>query len=305
MLSIPIYRSHNYFVYKVCCGEIEGDGTPIDSAVTTFKSTHTGDASVSVTRLSSGTGERLGGTWYISLDGEASERIAANALAEEVLIAVSNLTSAGNVTVTDGENGEGFNGERSWVIQFHDWNDPNHTLTTPVFTVGSESLTGINAMATVSGGKSQVSEFCEKAVVEVTSSLSAGEINDCVFTADWRGGTSYAVPAFNFNANSSVVEEALATVDREILGKVWVSRAGTTASGGGIWNITFVENTEGRVPELDCASDAEALQMVNATCEAIAGFFAFDFDGNVTQYILHNSTELEVSDQLRLLRSTC
>lgn len=302
---MPIYLFRNSIgVRKVCCGEVEADGTPIDRAVATFKSMHTGDASVRVIRLSSGTGERLGGTWYLSLDGEASERIAANALTEEVLIAVSNLTSSGNVTVAEGVNGEGPNGERTWAILFHDWNDPNRTLTTPIVTLGSESLTGTNAMATVGGGNSQISEFCDKAVVQVTSELSAGEINDCVLTADWQGGTSYAVPAFEFDANSSVIERALATVDRKILGEAWVSRAGTTGTAGGIWNITFVENAEGRTPELDCGSDAEALQLVNATCEAIGGFFAFDFDGNVTQYIPYNATKSEVSDQPRLLQST-
>lgn len=295
----------NLIARKVCCGEIEADGTPVDSAFTTFTSTHTGDALIEVTRLSSGTGERLGGTWYLSLDGEASERIAADARAEEVMVAVSNLPSAGNVTVADGADGEGPNGERSWVILFHDWNDPNRTATNQILTVGDEGLTGTAATATIGGGGvSQVSEFCDKAAVKVTSALSAGEIDDCAFIAHWQGGTSYVVPAFAFDANSSIVKEALASVDKGILGEVWVSRDDATGGARGIWNITFVENAEGRTPELDCGSDAAVLQLMNATCEPIGGAFTVGLNGNATRDISYNATDAEVSEKYDSPRGT-
>lgn len=260
---------------------------------------HTGDALVDVTRLASGTGTGVGGTWYLSLDGEASERIAADARAEDVLIAVNNLTSAGNVTVTDGVGGDGPNGERSWVIHFHDWNNPNRTATNPIVAVGDEGLTGTAALATVDGGAFEVSEFCHKAVVQVSSSLTAGEIDDCVFTADWQGGASYTVPLFAFDANSSMVEEALASIDSEVLGVVWVSRDDdSTGAAEGVWNITFVENAEGRTPDLGCGSDAAVLQLVNATCEAIGGNFSVGFGGNLTRDISYSATDSEVREKV-------
>ncbi|CAM9632862.1 unnamed protein product, partial [Hapterophycus canaliculatus] len=78
----------------------------------------TGDASIGVSRLSPGTGERLSGTWYLSFDGEASARIDAGASAEEVTILIQNLTAAGNVSVTESVTERGYNGERSWVLTF-------------------------------------------------------------------------------------------------------------------------------------------------------------------------------------------
>lgn len=257
--------------------------------------------------MSSGTGERLGGTWYLSLDGIASTRISASATAEDVSNAIANLTAAGNVTVTDGIEDEGYNGERSWVVTFHDWNNPNRTAMPPALTVGDLGLTGTGAavrlktvgltFVTSSDGELIVSDLCTKAVVTLSSLLSAGDIDECVFVAAWHGGSggnTYNVPTFAYNANSSVLETALGNVDETVLGEVWVSREGTTGGGGGIWNITFIENTEGRVPELQCGSDADVSQTANATCDAVDGVFVLEFDGNATQEIPYNASALEV-----------
>lgn len=266
-------------------------------------SLYTGDASVGVSRLYEGTGERLSGTWYLSLDGEASARIDAGALDEDVLSAIADLTAAGNVSVTAGMEGEGYNGERSWVVTFHDWNNPNRTTKTPVLRVGDEGLVGIGAAAhletagaaaVASDGELDLSDLCTKAVVQISSLVSSGVIEDCVAVAAWQGGTSYAVPAFSFDANASSVETALASVDRAVLGEVWVSRQGTSGSGGGLWNVTFVGNAEGRTPALQCGSDATLETAVNASCDAIGGVFVLAFEGNATSEIPYNASALEV-----------
>lgn len=294
---------------KVCCGEKAfGDHTTIvDESAATLRSMFTGDASVGVSRLSPGTGERLGGTWYLSLDGEASARIDAAASAEEVTMAVQNLTAAGNVSVTESATETGYNGERSLVVTFFDWNDPNRTTAPAVVTVGDEDLTGTGAAAyleisdgrssTVAGsdGKLEASQLCSKAVARVSSLLSSSEIDDCVVVAGWQGGTAYAVPAFSFDANATSLETALESMDDTVLSDVWVSREEeVSASGGSVWNVTFVGNVEGRVPELQCGSDADVLQVTNASCAAIGGSFALAFGGNVTQAISFNASALEV-----------
>lgn len=250
-----------------------------------------------------GTGERLGGTWYISLDGEFSTRIDAGALAEEVTSAITNLTAAGNVSVTDGAEGEGHNGERSWVITFHDWNDPNRTATPPVLAIGDESLTGTRAAAhleaagvsaVTSEGELDVSDVCVKAVMQLSSLISSGFIDDCSIVASWDSGATYAVPAFSFDANASFVEEAFAAVDSSALGEVWVSSEGISSGGGGVWNLTFVGNAAGRLPELECGSDAAVSRVANASCDAIGGAFVLNFDGNFTEEIAYNASALEV-----------
>lgn len=299
---------------KVCCGEKGfGEGAAIvDETTATLKSMYSGDASIGVSLLSPGSGERLGGTWYLSLDGEASERIDAGANAEDVLVAIQNLTAAGNVSVTDSVEGDGYNGERSWVVTFFDWNDPNRTASPPVVTVGDEDLAGTGASAHLesasvtvdSDGELEVSQLCAKAVVQVSSLLPSGEIDECVVVAAWQGGgTTYAVSSFSFDANASSVETALASVDKTALGQVWVSREEeNSASGGGVWNVTFVGNSEGRTPELQCASDADVLQITNSSCEAIGGSFVLAFAGNTTQEIAFNASALEVCGELTVFQ---
>lgn len=288
---------------KACCGEIGFNGTVFDDTAATLKSMYTGDASIEVTRLSSGTGERLGGTWYLSLDGEASVRIDAGALAEEVSNAIANLTAAGNVSVTDGVEGEGYNGERSWVVTFDDWNDPNRTAMPPTIAVGYEDLVGTGAAvhlktadAFAIGGDEelQVAGLCDKGVVQLSSLLFSGVIDDCVVVPPWNGGTTYTVPSFPFDANSSTVKTAFEKVNQTVLGEVWVSRDSTSGSGGGVWNVTFVDNAEGRTPGLQCGLDADVSHLVNASCDPIGGFFVLTFDGNATEEIAYNASALEV-----------
>lgn len=257
--------------------------------------------------MSLGTGERLGGTWYLSLDGEASTRIDAGALAEEVTSAIANLTAAGNISVTDGVEGEEYNGERSWVITFHDWNDPNRTATPPVLAVGDESLAGTRAAAhlentgvsaVTSEGELDVSGVCVKAVVHLSSLISSGFIDECSVVASWDSGATYAVPAFSFDANASTVKDAFADVDPSALGQVWVSHEGVSSSGGGVWNVTFVENVAERLPEVECVSDAAVSWVANASCDAIGGAFVLSFEGNFTEEIAYNASSLEVRPEL-------
>lgn len=284
------------------------DGGSVDETASTLRSMYTGDASIGVSRMYRSTGKRLGGTWYLSLDGNASMRIDAGASAEEVREAIANLTTAGNISVADGEGKEGYNGERSWVVTFRDWNDPNRTAKPPVLKIGDEDLTGIGASAYLeaagtsavrSNGELPMSGLCVKAVVEISSLLSSGFVDDCFVTADWQGSTTYAIPPFAFDANSSSVEIALATVDQTALGRVWVSQAGTLGSGSGVWNITFVENVEGRIPGIQCGSDADVSKIVNASCEAIGGSFALVFGGNSTQEIAYDASAAEVRARTR------
>lgn len=290
---------------KVCCGEVESDGTSVDTPAATLRSRHTGDASIGASRSSPGTGERLGGTWYISLDGVASTRIAASASAEEVSRAIANLTGAGNISVADSVGGEGYNGERSWIITFHDWNDPNRTVTPPVITIGDESLTGTRAAAhldaagvsaVTSDGELDLSRVCVKAVVQLSSLISSGFIDDCVVVASWDSGATHAVPAFSVHANASSVQDMFSAVDSSTLGEVWVSRDGASSNGGGVWNITFVENVAERLPELDCGSDAAVSSIANASCDAIGGTFVLKFEGNSTEEIAYNASALEVQN---------
>ena len=272
---------------------------------------YTGDASVGVSLLTPGTAERLGGTWYLSLDGDASEPIDAGAEAQEVLAAVQKLTAAGNVSVSDSEEGEGYSGERSWVVTFFDWNDPNLTVTVPsVVFIGGEDLVGTRAAAhletsagasitTDANGELEISQLCAKEVLSVTSLISSGEIDECALVATWLGGTAYAVPAFGVDANATSVEAAFADVDEVVLGEVWVTRqADPSASGGGVWDVTFVGNSEGRTPELQCALDADVSQVTSSTCAAIGGSFALAFEGNVTQDIAFDAPALEVRSLL-------
>lgn len=300
------------FREKVCCGEDGlGEGTTVvNETAATLKSMYTGDASIGVSLLSPSSGERLGGTWYLSLDGEASEPIDAGANTEEVLAAIQNLTAAGNVSVSDSAEGEGYNGERSWVVTFFDWNDPNRTAVPPVVAIGGEDLVGIGAAAhleTAAGasvttdvdGELQTSQLCAKEMVSVASLISSGEIDECVLVAAWRGGTTYAVPAFSFDANATSVETALAGVDGIALGAVWVTRQeDPSASGGGVWDLTFVGNSQGRTPELQCASDADVSQVTSSTCESIGGSFGLAFEGSVTQDIAFDASEQEVCAKL-------
>lgn len=295
---------------QACCGEKEVDDAirTVDAPATTLKSKYTGDASIGVFRLSRGTGERLGGTWYLSLDGEASTRIDAGASAEEVSAAVKNITAAGDIIVTESTEVQGYNGERSWVVTFLDWNDPNRTATPPVVTVGDEGLTGTGAAATLeaaaagtsfttvsSDGELAMSHLCAKAVVQLSSLLSSGYIDECVVVAAWQGGTSYAVPPFMFDANATLVETALEGVVPTALGPVWVSsEEGASASDGGVWNVTFVGNSEGRTPELQCASDADVQQVSDSSCAAVGGSFSLGFGGNTTQELAFNASALEV-----------
>lgn len=297
---------------KVCCGET-GFGeeiTVIDETAATLNSMYTGDASVGVSLLTPGSAERLGGTWYLSLDGEASEPIDATAEAEEVLAAVQNLTAAGNVSVSDSVEGEEHNGERSWVVTFFDWNDPNRTAVPPVVFIGGEGLVGTGAAAhleTAAGasittdvdGELEISQLCAKEVLRVTSLVASGEIDDCVVVAAWQGGTTYAVPAFEFDANATSVEAALAGVDGVALGEVWVTQQeDPSASGGGVWDLTLVGNSQGRTPELQCTSDADVSQVTSSTCESIGGSFALAFEGSATQDIAFDAPELEVRVEL-------
>lgn len=276
------------------------DGTPSDPSIATLKSSYTGDASIEVSRVSRGTGHRLGGTWYLSLDGEASALIDVGADSEEVWQAISNISSIGNVSVADSVMGEPYNGDRSWIITFHDWNNPNRTATPPVLAVGEEGLKGTRARArldttvTGNGETNAASNWCVKAVMQLSSLLSSGNIDECSFVADWRGGATYAVPTFPFDSNSSTLEAALASVDRDVVGKVWVSREGTSGNVGGVWNLTFVENAEGRTPELLCGTDAEVSVLTIASCPAIGGFFALEFEGNRTQDIPYDAPETKV-----------
>lgn len=282
---------------KECCGEIAKHAN--DEAAT-LRSMHTGDAFIGVTRLSSATSERLGGTWYMALDGEASTRIDVGAPAEEVSRVIANLSAAGNVSVTDNADGLGFNGERSWVLKFHEWNDPSRTAKVPTVTLGSEDLRGTGAAAYMntagmptipSGDELQLSQMCVKAAVKVTSLLSSGTIDDCVFESAWQGGVSYVVPGFSFDANSSTVEAALTNIDESVLGEVWVS---TSSSRNGEWNITFIGNAKGRIPELECGSDAVVSSVANATCDAIGGTFVLEYEGNTTKTVAYNASALEV-----------
>ena len=288
---------------KVCCGEVGFNGTSVDTLAATLRSRHTGDASIATSRLSHGTGERLAGTWYLSLDGEISTRIDAGALAEEVTRAIANLTAAGNFSVTDGAGGEGYNGERSWVITFYEWNDPNRTATPPVPVIGDESLTGTRAAAhlettgvsaVTSEGELDVSDVCVKAVVQISSLVSSGFIDECSVVASWDSGATYAVPAFSFDANASSVKDAFAAVDSSALGEIWVSSEGISSSGGGSWNVTFVGNAAKRVPGLECGSDAAVSRVANASCDAIGGAFVLNLDGNSTEEIAYNASALEV-----------
>lgn len=309
-LQIPPHS----FLEKACCGEkgFGEENTVIDETSATLKSVYTGDASVGVSLLSPGTGERLSGTWSLSLDGEASEPINAGANAEEVLAAIQNLTAAGNISVSDSLEGEGQNGERSWTMTFFDWNDPNRTAVPPVVTITGEDLVGTGAAAhleTAAGasvttdvdGELEVSQLCAKEMVSITSRISSGQIDECVVVAAWQGGTTYVVPAFSFDANATSVEAALAGVDGTALGEMWVSRQeDLSASGGGVWDLTFVGNSGGRTPELQCASDADVSQVASSTCEPIGGSFAVAFGGNLTQDLAFNASALEV----RVERST-
>ncbi len=294
---------------KACCGEKEydqGAATVVDETAATLKSMYTGDASIEVSLLSPSSGERLGGTWYLSLDGEATEHIDAGADAQEVLSAIQNVTAAGNVSVTENVGGEGYNGEHSWIVTFLDWNDPNRTAVPSVVAVGAEGLTGIGAAAhleTAAGasvtadvdGALALADLCVKAVVKVTSLISSGDIDECVFVAAWQGNTNYAVPAFSFDANAASVETALAGVDQIVLGKVWVSREeGSSASGGGVWDLTFVGNSGGRTPELQCASDADVSQVETPSCEAIGGSFVLAFKDGISEEIAFDATAAQV-----------
>lgn len=290
------------------------DGTLIDHTLATVRALQTGDASVEVTRVSVGTGEPLGGTWYLVLDGEASNHIAADASAEDIAAVVANLSRAGNVSVSDVQEGPRPNGARSWVITFHDWNDPRHASVAPNLQVGTESLTGIAPSArldtsgnlagvgSTSQDESVASTFCSKSVAHVSSLLSTGHLENCYLDSAGWGGTSYAIPSFPFNANSSVLESALAAVGENVLGPVWVSHEELTATdSGGVWNITFVGNAEGRVPDLTCGPDATVFWLVNSSCPAIGGVFTLEWDGNVTQEISYNASAPEVG---RFGRST-
>lgn len=306
--QIPLLSSSRA---KACCGEtgFGEESTFIDETAATLKSMYTGDASVGVSLLTPGSAERLGGTWYLSLDGEASEPIDASADAEEVLAAVQNLTAAGNVSVNDSVEGEGYNGERSWVMTFFDWNDPNRTAVPPVVFIGGEALIGTGAAAhleTSAGasittdvdGELGISQLCSKEVLRVTSLISSGEIDDCVVIAAWLGGTTYAVPAFDFNANATTVESALEDVDGVALGEVWVTRQeDPSASGGGVWDLTLVGNSQGRTPELQCASDAGVSRVSSSTCEPIGGSFALAFEGSVTPGIAFDAPAQEVREE--------
>lgn len=300
------------FREKVCCGEtgFSEKNTAVDESAATIKSMYTGDASIGVSLLTPGSAERLGGTWYLSLDGEASEPIDAGATVGEVLAAVQNLTDAGNVSVSNSTEGEGFNGERSWVITFFDWNDPNRTAVPPVVFIDDQDLVGTGAAAhleTAAGasittdvdGELQLSQLCAKEVTTVTSLVASGEIDECIVVAAWQGGTTYAVPAFSFDANATSVETALAGVDGVALGEVWVTRqADPSASGGGVWDLTFIANSAGRTPELQCAADADVSQVSSSTCEPIGGSFALAFEGSVTQDIAFDAPALEVRLEL-------
>lgn len=295
---------------KACCGEKaydEGVATVVDETAATLKSMYTGDASIGVSLLSPSSGERLAGTWYLSLDGEATERIDAGADAEDVLSAIQNLTAAGNVSVTENAEGQGHNGEHSWIVTFFDWNDPNRTAVPPVVAVEDEDLTGIGAAAhleTAAGasvtadvdGELALADLCVKAVVKVTSLISSGDIDECVFVAAWQGNTTYAVPAFSFDANATSVETALAGVDQNVLGDVWVSREEDPSAngGGGVWDLTFVGNSGGRTPELQCASDADVSQVTTPSCEAIGGSFIVAFKDGISEEIAFDATAAEV-----------
>lgn len=304
---------------QVCCGEVNalGDGIPVDRTSATIKSLHTGDASVEVTRVSMGTGERLGGTWYLTLDGEVTERITADASAEHVSAAIVNLTTAGNVSVTEGPEGEGPNGERSWVISFHDWNNPNRTFNNPILTLGAEDLigTGPSGSLEYDGRTARTADntqcipgLCSKAVARVSSLLSVDDIDDCNVIATWQGSAGYSVPAFPANANASTVEKSLSTINETVLGQVWVTHEDTVDASPGAWNITFIGNTEGRIPELTCGSDAVVSWIVNASCPAIGGSFVLEFGDNTTEKIVYNASAFEVSTSMAcawLYRGSC
>lgn len=166
--------------------------------------------------------------------------------------------------------------------------------------IGAEGLLGTGALATLVDEGTSISDICDKAVVRLRSKLSTGVIDDCALTAVWQGyGTSYAIPAFPFDASASTLRYALETLDRAVLGEVWVSRGVTTSAAGGVWNVTFIENAQGRTPEVECGSDAEVSQVVNASCEGIGGVFALKFDGNVTRDIAYNASESEVRQTFR------
>lgn len=273
----------------------------IDPTKATITSMYTGDASIRVSRVSSGVGQSLGGTWYLTLDGEASKRIPANASADEVTAAIANLTGAGNISVAVDH--EGPNGGRSWVITFLDWNDPSRRDGAPILTLSTDGLVGIepsgllmaNKRTTGSGNEFGTPEFCAKAVLHLSSMLSSGNIDDCSFVATWLEDANYALPAFSSNANSSALESALAKVDRNILGQVWVSREEDDDPAAAAWNITFIENVKGRVPSLTCGSDATVSWVEHASCEAIGGEFSLTFAGNATEKLPFNASEFEVS----------
>ena len=299
--NTPHPDSRNILHRKACCGEITMDGIPLDASIATLRSAFSGDASVEVTHVFRGTGEPLGGAWYLSLDGNESSYIDAGANVEDVWSAISNLTVAGNVSVTGGV--VGYNGEKSWTITFDGWNDPSRTPTPPVLALGGERLEGtraeahLEAFGTSPGANNRdinVSGWCVKAVMQVSSLLSSGDIDDCGFVASWREGATYTIPAFYFDSNAYSLEAALATVDRDVVGEIWVSREGTSASGGGIWNLTFVANARGRTPELLCGTDAEVFRLSDSSCLAIGGVFALEFEGNLTQDIPYNASAIEV-----------
>ncbi|CAN0149481.1 unnamed protein product, partial [Hapterophycus canaliculatus] len=71
-----------------------------------------------------------------------------------------------------------------------------------------------------------------------------------------------------------------------------------SASGGRVWNVTFVGNTEDRIPELQCGSDADVLLVNNASCVAIGGSFALLYEGNATAGVSFNASALEVQAAL-------
>ncbi|CAM9707700.1 unnamed protein product, partial [Discosporangium mesarthrocarpum] len=270
---------------EACCGENVLLDNP-NSTTATLESFYTGDAEVTVKRITPGLGAPLGGTWYLSVDGESTPNIAHNATDEDVARAIANLSTSGQFSVETKTPVQ--SGITSWILTFDDWNHPNNTIEKNV-TVGYEGLTGTRSAANVdvAGG------FCIKEVQRLTSIISSGTIDSCTIG-------SAAIPSFDFDANASTVTSVLGSVEVTILGDVWVERVNTTVSGGGVWDVTFLENAQD-VPMLSCGSDATVTLVTGSTCEGIGGEFVLGFHGNLTAPIPFNASADQVKDALEAL----
>lgn len=256
----------------------------------------TGDATLEVEERRQGSGERLGGSFTLTVDKNTSvvttEPIPYNASSEQMAAALLALTDTGNVTVTRSLEDE--NDQLTWSITFQDWQAVPFVSVRGV-TVDHEELQGTRAHMTLFDG----GDWHRKQIMQLSAALSSGNVSGCVLKPP--NGADVVLSPFPFNGSAADLQDVFDALGPSVVGSVKVSlEDDRSPTNGSVWTLVFSELAHNMGP-IDCGIKAQVRIVQNGTYHSLDGTFRLSYLGNETSDIAYDAAAADVQTALAAL----